>query len=132
MKCILVALLISIGLSGAAQQDEKISIIEFVQVVNDNSAEAKFYFQNNWKVLREMAIEKNYIDSYQLLETPASESAPFHIILMTTFLNKDQYNSREKHFTELIEEKGALRLMNEKKPGEFRKSLYSKDNVRHW
>jgi len=115
-----------------AQIDDRLTTIEFVQVVNNNKEEALFYFQNNWKVLRDKAIEQNYIHSYQLLETPASDEAPFQIMLITTYQNKAQYDLREDHFQELIKERGGLKLLNDKKPKEFRKSLFSKDMVRHW
>ncbi|MCK0110322.1 hypothetical protein MWU58_13550 [Flavobacteriaceae bacterium S0825] len=115
-----------------AQVDDRLTTIEFVEVVNNNKAEALFYFQNNWKVLRDKAIKKNYIHSYQLLETPASDDASFQIMLLTTYQNKTQYDQREEHFQELIKESGGLKLLNNKKPVEFRKSLFSKDMVRHW
>lgn len=127
---ILIALLISS--LNFAQVDDRLTTIEFVEVVNNNKAEALFYFQNNWKVLRDKAIKKNYIHSYQLLETPASDDAPFQIMLVTTYQNKAQYDQREEHFQELIKESGSLKLLNNKKPVEFRKSLFSKDMVRHW
>lgn len=115
-----------------AQQDDRISTIDFVQILNDNKAEAVYYYQNNWKVLRDMAIDKGYIDSYQIMETPNSEEEPFHLMLITTYANEAQYDLREDHFRELIKERGDLKLMNEKKPGEFRKVLFGKDMVRHW
>lgn len=114
------------------QQDAKLSTIDFVQILNDNKEEATYYYQNNWKVLRDMAIEKEYILSYQLLETPSTESEPFHLMLITTYANKVQYDLRETHFRELIKEKGELRLMNNKQPAEFRKTMFSKEMVRHW
>jgi hypothetical protein len=49
------------------QSNNKISTIEMVKIKNGNKAEALYYFEHNWKVLREMAVEKGYIDSYQLL-----------------------------------------------------------------
>ena len=107
----------------------KISSLEFVQILDGNKAEALYYYQNNWKVLREMAIEKDYIHSYQLLEVEATEDAPFHIILITNYSNEEEYEKREEHFTELIEAKGELRLMNEKKPGEFRRRYFGKDKA---
>jgi hypothetical protein len=94
--------------------------------------EATFYYENNWRILRNMAVEKEYIHSYQVLETPTSDDAPFQLMLITTYLNEEQYTLREDHFSELIKEKGELRLMNEKKPGEFRKTLFTKEMVRHW
>ena len=114
------------------QQDDKISTIDFVQILNDNKEEAIYYFQNNWKVLRNMAIKKEYIHSFQILEVPISEGEPFQLMLITTYMNEEQYKLREDHFTELIKEKGALKLMNDKEPADFRKTLFSKEMVRHW
>jgi len=108
---------------------DKISSIDFVQIQNDNKAEALYYYQNNWKILRETAIEKGYIHSFQFLEVEPTEEAPFHIILITNYGNESQYAKREEHFSELIEARGDLRLMNEKKPGEFRKILFGKERA---
>lgn len=33
-------------------QDQKISTVDFVQVLNDNKEEAIFYYENNWLGLR--------------------------------------------------------------------------------
>ena len=115
-----------------AQHDDRISTIEFVRILDDNTAETDYYYRNNWKLLREKALEKGYIHSYELLETPFDETGPYHRILMTTYANEQQYEQREAHFEELIEEKGPLRLLNEKKPGEFRKRVMGKEGVRHW
>jgi len=132
MKNLFLIILMAIGSISYGQANEKITTIEFVEILNNNKNEALFYFQNNWKVLRDKATAKNYIQSYQLLETQKSDDAPFQIILMTTYQNKKQYDQREKHFQELIKQSGGLKLLNDKKPTEFRKSLFSKDSVKHW
>ncbi|MDW3648805.1 MAG: hypothetical protein R8P61_17185 [Bacteroidia bacterium] len=106
---------------------DKITSIDFVQVQNDNKAEALYYYQNNWRVLRETAIKKGYIHSFQFLEVDPTEDAPFHIILITNYGNEEQFAKREDNFSELIEARGDLRLLNDKKPGEFRKILFSKE-----
>jgi len=108
------------------QNDNKVSTIDFVQILNDNKEEAIFYYENNWKVLRDKALEKNYIHSYQLLETLFGESEPFQLMLITTYANQKESDLAEERFDKLIAEKGPLRLKNEKKPGEFRKILYNK------
>ncbi|MEM6380879.1 MAG: hypothetical protein AAF705_22090, partial [Bacteroidota bacterium] len=64
--------------------------------------------------------------------TPFNEDQPFEFILITTYANNEQYELREDHFQELIKEKGALDLMNEKQPGDFRKTLFNREMVRHW
>ena len=99
----------------SAQKNTKISTIDFVQILNNNKKEVVFYYENNWEILRKMAIKKNYIDSYQLLETSATKNAPFSFMLITTYKDKKQFEKREKHFEELIKKKGKLRLLNEKK-----------------
>ena len=132
MRLILALFILSFTSLSYGQVDQRISTMDFVQVLNNNKKEVTYYYQNNWKVLRDMAIKKGYIESYQVLETPFNEEQPFEIILITTYANKEQYDQREEHFQELIKEKGALDLMNEKKPGDFRKTLFNREMVRHW
>lgn len=47
-------------------------------------------------------------------------------MLITTYLNEKQYQNREDNFNVLIEEQGGISLLNEKKPGAFRKTLFNK------
>ncbi|MEL6306261.1 MAG: hypothetical protein AAGL29_07320 [Bacteroidota bacterium] len=132
MKYFILVLVLSVSTLSFGQQSEAITTIDFVQILNGNSAEAVYYFQNNWKALRETAIEKDYIQSFQVMETPFSEDAPFDMMLITTYASKEQYELREVHFGKLIKEMGGLKLMNEKKPNAFRKTIFSKEMVRHW
>ncbi len=111
--------------------ESRISTIDFVEIVNDNSDEAIYYYQNNWKILRQKAQQKNYILSYQLLKTPKTSDSSLEIILITTYENKDQYDKREDNFAELIKNSGGLKLLNQKKPNEFRKVVFSKEQVTH-
>ena len=131
-RTILILIFLSINSLAYGQQDDRISTIDYVQILNGNKAEAVYYYQNNWRALRKMALENDYIDSFQILETPFTEEEPFQLMLITTYANKEQYDLREDHFGELIKEIGALKLLNEKKPGDFRKTLFSKEKVRHW
>ena len=131
MRIILFIVLLS-SCSIYGQQNDKISTIDFVQILDNNKEEALYYYQNNWKVLRNMALKKGYIHSYQILEVPPSEVEPFHLMVITTYLNNQQYELREEHFTALIKEKGALSLMNDRAPNEFRKTIFSKKTIRHW
>ncbi|TRX60658.1 hypothetical protein FNH22_06330 [Fulvivirga sp. M361] len=132
MKLKLLMVLLGVSAISYAQHDNRISTMDFIEVLGGNKEEAIFYYQNNWKVLREMALKKDYIASFQFLETPSDKEAPFQFILITTYPDREQYDLREDHFTELIKEKGGLELMNDKKPGEFRKTLFNKEGVRHF
>ena len=131
MKKLALILLVVFCVNTYAQKNTKISTIDFVQIVNDNKKEVVFYYQNNWELLRKMAIKKKYIDSYQLLKTSPTKDAPFSYMLITTYADQKQYDNREKNFEELIKKKGDLRLLNDKKPGEFRKIIFGKDPVIH-
>ena len=110
---------------------EKISTMDFVQILGDQREETIYYYENNWKVHRENALKKGYIDSYQLLEVPKGEDLAFEIILITTYTNLEQYEQREDNFGTLIEAHGGRRLLNEKQPTQFRNILFSRDNVRY-
>ncbi|MBO6525218.1 MAG: hypothetical protein JJ971_15420 [Balneolaceae bacterium] len=128
---VLTILFLSIIGSTQYHKDTRITTMDFVQILNDNREEVDYYYENNWKLLRDKAIKKGYIESYQLLETSYSEDAPFHLILITTYPNKERYDKREENFAVLIEEKGPRRLLNNKQPSEFRKIVFSKDKVVH-
>jgi len=131
MKITLLLIVLSISAVNYGQQDDRLSTVDFVQILNDNQKEAVFYYQHNWKRLRDMALAKGYIDSFQILETPYSDEESFQLMLITTYINKEQYELREVHFSELIKEKGKLELLNAKKPNQFRKTLFRKEMVRH-
>lgn len=131
MKTIILSILLVISSFCFGQKNETIGTIDFVKTLNDNTAEIIYYYENNWKVLREMAMEKEYIHSYQLMEMSQKDEGDFDIILITTYANEEQYGKRELHFQELIKAKGELKLMNDKKPGDFRKIVLSKENVKH-
>ncbi|PTX44616.1 hypothetical protein C8P64_0598 [Christiangramia gaetbulicola] len=131
MKQIFLVLVLSMSFASSsnAQNDLKISTMDFVEVLNNNHEEALYFYKNNWKKLREIAQEKDYIDSFKLLETEADEQYPFSFILITTYANKEQYENREEHFSEVMKIKGGLELLNENRPDEFRKTLFSKEKV---
>lgn len=126
MRAIITLVILGAVTLGYAQENSKISTMDFVQIIDENKEEALFYYASNWKFLRDKALEKNYIHSYQLLETPFSEDEPFQLILITTYSNKQEYDLGEERFDKLIAEKGPLCLMNHKKPREFRKVLFNK------
>ncbi|OIQ38722.1 MAG: hypothetical protein BM563_05565 [Bacteroidetes bacterium MedPE-SWsnd-G1] len=132
MRIIMFCIIAILTTTSFSQKDKKISTIDFVQIVNNNYDEVIYYYENNWKVLREMAVKKGYIETYQVMESPTADSTGFDIILVTTYKNDQQYEKRETHFQELIKEKGPLKLLNDKKPGDFRKVIYNKENVKQW
>ena len=131
MKTFLLFLTLLSGLICFGQSNDKISVIDFVEILDNNREEALYYYQNNWLVLRKNAVEKGYIDSFQLLETSFDENGPFHLMLITTYSNKRQFDKREENFSILLEERGPTKLLNDKKPEAFRKNTFYKSPVTH-
>lgn len=132
MKKVVFLALICYSLSGYTQQNERISMIDYVEILNNNKKEALYYYQNNWEQLRIKAIKKGLIDTYQILETIPTKETPFSFILITTYMNKAQYDASETNFRKIIEESNGLKLLNNKKPSEFRKVILHNDSVKHW
>ncbi|GMN11828.1 hypothetical protein MTsPCn9_12040 [Croceitalea sp. MTPC9] len=114
-----------------SQEKPQISTMEFVEILNNNKAEALYYFKNNWKVLREKALAKDDITGFNLMESKKSEESPFDLILMTSYANKEKYMNREQAFQALISQSGGLKLLNKKKPSEFRRSVFAIDSIKH-
>ncbi len=90
-----------------------------------------FYYEMNWKALRELGVAEGYIDSFELHEVGASEECPFHLILITVYGDATQYEQREKNFDKLIQMNGDVKLLNGKEPAEFRKVIFGADSEAH-
>lgn len=119
------------GLMACAQGETRISSIDFVQIINNNHEEALYYYQNNWRWLRDLAIEKGYIVDYEYYQVERTEETSYDLILITVYGNNAQTDAREDNFAELIELNGELRLLNEKQPAEFRKLLTGHEKAIH-
>ena len=106
-------------------------IVDFVKVKNGRFTETMFYYENNWKLYREVALQKNYITSYRILKTPADSLAEFDLILITEYEDSTQYNVAEDRFNAIIKDlrpDGPV-LLNDLKPGEFRQNLFGRHAV---
>jgi len=114
-----------------AQEASSISTYDFVEILDDHQEEAMYYYEMNWKAIRDLGVAEGYIDSYELHEVAASEACPFHIILITVYGDASQYEQREKNFDKLIQMNGDLKLLNELQPAEFRKVAYNADSTVH-
>lgn len=110
------------------QSPRSVSIVDFVKINNGKINETVFYYENNWKVYRDIALERGYIKSYKLLTTSADSSSSFDLILITEYSDSLQFKLREERFLEIIKEnrpQGPI-LLNDLKPNEFRQNLFFK------
>ncbi len=106
--------------------DETIVLMDFVKIKNGKRDEAMFYYDNNWKIYREVALKRGFIQSYEIIEIAPNESNQFDLILITRYKNEEQYKNSEKNFEPILKEirpNGTL-LKNNLKPEEFRQNLF--------
>ena len=127
MKKLLPLLLIGLCVSlNSYAQTETITVFETVKIINNNRTEALFYYENNWKVLRRNALKKNYIHSFEIIETKGDDKADFDIVLITRYKDQAQFEKSEENFQKLIKARGELKLKNALKPNDFRQSVFVK------
>lgn len=131
MKQIICIAIACLSLKNYAQNNEKLSTIDYVEVLNDYNEEALYYYKNNWEQLRKIAKTMAYIDSYLFLEVQPEEATNYNFILITTYSNKKQYNSSETNFRKIIDAASGLKLLNDLKPSEFRRVVSHKSYVKH-
>jgi hypothetical protein len=124
---LIVALFLYINIS-FGQSETTITMIDFVKIKNNKRQEALFYYENNWKVFRDVALEKGYIKSYKLLTTSADTTANFDLILITEYADSSQFKLSEERFQQIIKETrpDGSKLLNELKPNDFRQNVFFK------
>ncbi len=61
-----VALFLVVNLA-AAQDRSAITDIDFVKITDSHRQEALYYYENNWKIFRDIALKKGVIKSYKIL-----------------------------------------------------------------
>src|SRR5690606_7094746 len=57
---------------------QKISTLDIVSIKQQYEKEALFFYEQNWKVFREEALNRKYISGYQLLRKPPDSIGHFH------------------------------------------------------
>lgn len=123
-----VLVMLIVATVGWAQAQSTVSVIDFVRIKNGKQREALFFYENNWKVYREIAIEKGYIKAYQLLTTQPDTTRNFDLMLITEYADSLQLALSEDRFQEIIKttSPNGPKLLNDLKPGDFRINVFLK------
>ncbi len=126
MKIVIFILLINFSRATFGQTNLTINAIDFVRIKNDRQKEAIFFYENNWKVYRDIAIQKNFIKSYRILYAKADTTTNFDLVLLTEYTDSVQFKLSEDRFQSIIKEtrpNGPM-LLNELKPNDFRQNVF--------
>ena len=127
MKYTTITLCLLMVIAGSAQDKPKeISTIDFVQILENQKDRAYHYYENNWSILRALALERGYISSYQWIETEYTEEAPFHFMFITSYPDQKAFDDREANFR-IIMEGRTMELLDDQQPEVFRKSVFLKE-----
>jgi len=127
-RLLLVVILFSSTLS-FGQGAKTIMIIDFVQIINDKKDEALFFYENNWKVYRALALKKGFINSYRFLTTKRDSAANFDFMLITEYVDSLQFQKSEERFQKIIKDTNpnGPKLLNDLRPSDFRRNLFFKE-----
>jgi hypothetical protein len=120
--------LFSFLLAAKAGYAQTVLVMDFVKVKNGRLAETLFYYENNWKQYRDIALQKGFIQSYRLEKTTADSTAAFDLILITEYPDSKAYRKSEENFRDILattRPNGPL-LLNEWKPADFRQNVFVK------
>ena len=105
-----------------ADDEGAITVVEGVAVLDGRLDEAIFYYQNNWGYFRRQALERGYIDSFDMV-VGDDRAESVDIVLITRFESAAQYDAIEARFEEIMSER-ELKLLNDVEPGDFRKNVF--------
>lgn len=124
----LISLLFFVHQNASAQQDKTVSVMDFVKIRDGKKAEALYYYENNWKMYRDVAVERGLLHSYQLISAAPDSLNNFDLILITTYKDSAQYLKSEENFQPILKElrPNGPKLLNQLKPAEFRQNVFAK------
>lgn len=117
-----------IQLSAAAQSNSTVTVMDFVKIKDGKTTEALFFYENNWKIYRDLAVKKKIIQSYELVKAHPDSLNNFDLILITVYKDSVQFTKSEENFRSILT---ALRpnrpvLLNSLKPADFRQNVFVK------
>lgn len=81
-----------------------IRIMDFVKIKPGREIKALYFYENNWKIYREKALEKGYISNYEMVRVKADEAVNFDFILMTEFPDAAALENVELNFQPIMRE----------------------------
>lgn len=85
----------------SAAQDRKVITVDIVQMKSGYEKEVLYFYENNWKVYRDSALNRGFITGYQLLQQFDS-SGKNQVMLLTMYKNREMYEKRETLFRPIM------------------------------
>jgi len=124
MRALITSVFLFFSLTLYAQTTNEVVVLEYVEILNGHEEEAMFYYENNWKRLRDIAIRRGVISDYKIL-VDRSDTSHVQLRLLTEFPGPYAFEKGEERFGQIIEEVGSDGpiLLNDITPDQFRKNV---------
>jgi hypothetical protein len=125
---IVIVLILFLSKTSAAQPSGPVVLMDFVKIKEGKKAEAMYFYENNWKLYRDIAVKKKVIKSYQLMKVIPDSLNNFDLILITSYTDTAQFLKSEENFRQIIDETrpNGPALLNHLKPADFRQNVFFK------
>jgi hypothetical protein len=81
----------------------QVTTVDIVRVKGAYEKEALYFYENNWKVFRQMALEEKYISGFDFVKSPADSTGLFTIVLVTQFADDASYKNVESNFRGIMQ-----------------------------
>lgn len=122
----LLFILLVLGSINASGQS--VTIWELVQVNPAFKKEALYYYEHNWKLYRDIARQKGFIQSYRLEQSITDSTGGLELMLITEYKDSIAFQQSENNFRGILTQArpdGPL-LLNKIQPADFRKIILVK------
>lgn len=98
-----------------------VRVLDFVKIKPGKEAEARYFYEQNWKIFREKALQSGYISYYEMVEVKSDEAGNFDLMLMTEFPDSTTYRNAEVNFQPLMRElrPGGPAFLNDLRQKDF-------------
>ena len=81
---------------------QKISTINIVKVNANYEKEAMYFYNENWKEFRKLALQEGVISGFEIMRTATDSTNHFQLILITEYNDSTSFSKSEKNFEPII------------------------------
>lgn len=101
LPLLLILFFLSAALPGVRGQE--ISTIDIVKVKAVYEKEAMYFYNENWKAFRKLALQEKVIAGFELLRTATDSTNHFQLILITTYSDSVSFANSEENFRPIMQ-----------------------------
>lgn len=118
---ILASAIIVSGCAGTPERSFYATTIDIIQCRGGYERECLHFYEENWLIFREAALEREIISGFQLLRSVEDTTGGVGLVLITDYPDSTAYAEAEKNFQPLMRElrPDGPSLLNEAPRSEF-------------